>query len=305
MQARPVFSACVLALLAAAPGFGQLRLLPVPPYGPPAFSGPGRGRIVVVGSSGIGYGPYTRGFVYGPGAFGPYDLVEPRVSVQILVPAPEPRLLPEPIDLSGVDLDVTPPPWAKETDRPRHDRPALKPRLPDVVKPEAEKPKPPPPEEPKLTPQEQSKRLTALGMTAYRDQDYGLAAQKFNQAVDLDPGASRAYFLLGQAYFALGKYRDAVQMIGVGLGLEPNWPKNAFRPRFDLYSDSPENRQRHLEQLEDAVARQPNQAGYRFLLAYQYWFDDRRAEAVQHFRQVRPLVGDPALVDLFLKPNVQ
>jgi tetratricopeptide (TPR) repeat protein len=215
------------------------------------------------------------------------------------------------VDLSGVDLDVAPPPWAKDQDRPKHDvPPPAKPRAPDVAKriepaKQPDKPKIPESEEPKLNPVVEAKRLSAIGMTAFRDQEYGLAAQKFNQAVESDPTASRAYFLLGQAYFAQGKYRDAIHQIAQGLGLDPTWPKNAFRPRFDIYADHPEDRQRHLQQLEDAVARQPNQAGYLFLLAYQYWFDDRRADAEKLFRQVRPLVGDPALIDLFLKADVQ
>jgi hypothetical protein len=90
-------------------------------------------------------------------------------------------------------------------------------------------------------------------------------------------------------------------MIGLGLGLDPAWPRFPFRPRFDLYVDHPEDWQQHLALLENAQARQPHDVGYRFLLAHQRWFDDQRDDAVKLFRQTRPLVADPALVDLFLK----
>lgn len=284
---------------------GQQRSLPGSPPGSSGRSG-SRHRIVVSGSLG-------RGFVVGPvvpvyGWAGPYGIVEQRVNIHVVSPVITPRLLPRPVDLSGIDLDVEAPPWANEFERPRHDVPPPKPRPDEVAKriePPKKEPAPKPivpdPLEPKADPLEEGQRLSTLGVVAFRGQEYGLAARKFKQALEVDPTASRAYFFLSQAYFALGNYRDAVQMIGLGLGLDRDWPQRPFRPRFDLYADQPQDWQRHLQLLEDAHTRQPNNAGYAFLLAHQRWFDDQRDDAVKLFRQVRPLVGDPALVDLFLK----
>jgi tetratricopeptide (TPR) repeat protein len=143
-------------------------------------------------------------------------------------------------------------------------------------------------------------QLTALGVTAFNDKEYGLAAQRFQQALDADAAAARPHFLLGQAYIALGKFREAVQIIGVGLGKDPTWPRSDFRPGVDLYLN-PADWERHVVLLEQVQAAQPHQAGYLFLLAYARWFDDDRAAAIRLFREVRPLVADPRLVDLFLK----
>lgn len=302
---RPWRLLAITALLAiTGASHAQQRFLP---GAPPTFSGrfTSRNHIVVTGSIGRGFlvGPVVRPYGFGV----PYGIVERGVSVHVVAPVVTPRLLPVPLDLSGIDLDVEAPPWAGEFDRPRHDFPPPK-RPEEVVKrvelPKKEPaPKPIEPDlfEPKADPIAEGQRLTTLGVVAFRGQEYGLAARKFKQALEVDPTGSRAYFFLSQADFALGNYRDAVQMIGLGLGLDRDWPQRPFRPRFDLYADQPEDWQRHLQLLEDARMRQPNNSGYLFLLAHQRWFDDQRDEALKLFRQVRPLVGDPALVDLFLK----
>ncbi len=304
MRGRRLPFAIIVVLATAGVTQAQPRALPVAPFG--SGYGGSRGRLIIVGTIGNGYfaGPTlipASGWDY------PYGMVEPRVIIQVIAPVTTPRLLIPAPDLSGIDLDVTPPPWAHEFDRPRLVAPPPKPRREEVVKPveplkePPAKLKPADPVEPKADPIEEGRRLTMLGLAAFRGREYGLAARRFAQALDIDPTASRTYFFLGQADFALGKYRDAVQMIGLGLGLDSAWPRFPFRPRFDLYLDHPEDWQRHLALLENAQARQPNDVGYVFLLAHQRWFDDQRDDALKLFRQARPLVADPALVDLFLK----
>jgi hypothetical protein len=264
-----------------------------------------RGRVIVTSSFGNAY--VTGSTVVPAIPFGaPYGFAETPIGVQVIGRGKSVRLPAPEVDLSGVDLDRGPPPWAKIVEPPKRELiPAPKPD--EKVKPvEPLKdlpPKLPAPDfaEPKANPIEEGLRLTTLGVAAFRGREYGLAARKFSQAIDVDPTASRAYFFLSESYFALGKYSDAVQMAGVGLGLDPAWPKSPFHPRFDLYGEHPEDWTQHLQRLEDARARQPNNAGYVFLLAQQRWFDEQREDAVRLFRRVRPLVADPALVDLFLK----
>jgi tetratricopeptide (TPR) repeat protein len=279
---------------------------PVPPRGS-TWTAP-RQRIIVAGY----VRPYPNLHV-----FHPFGVFEPRHSIQIFAPLtvvpPVPRFLEPEVDLSGVDLDVERPPWAKDRapDRPRLGvPPVVKPAPPEIAKrieppkkepPPPEPPKPPLPLEPKANPVEEAQRLVTLGTAAFQAGDYGLAAQRFQQALDADAAAPRPHFLLGQALVALGKFSAAVQTIGLGLAKDPAWPKNAFRPRLDLYRNQPEEWVRHLMLLEEAHERQPQNAGFLFMVAYLRWFDDDRATALRLFRQVRPLVADPALVDLFLK----
>jgi hypothetical protein len=297
----------------------QFRVLPpAPPVARrDTFVHPRRGRVVVSGFFGDGFfGPPV---VYAPPGF-TYSVIEPRFSVQVYAPPPfvPPRFLGPPLDLSGVDLDVEAPRWARDAELPRRGVPAVvePPRQPDRVakieppKKENIPPAPPPvvaPAKPKLLqPAPEAKlvlgslQLSALGVAAFKDEDYGLAAQRFQQALDADAAAARPHFLLGQAYLALGKFREAVQIIGVGLAKDPTWPRSDFRPRVELYMNEADWN-RHLALLEQVQAGQPQNAGYLFLLAYVRWFDDDRATATRLFREVRPLVGDPGLVDLFLK----
>lgn len=306
-RAFPLAAAVALAIgnLAQA----QPRFVRASPWIVPSMP---RGRAIAVG--GVSW-------ISGAGWGNPYVVIEPRTTIQVFVAEPQPQLFTPTIDLSGIDLDVAPPPWAHEFERAPLPGPRLKLKpqpqeeaakrvepikeLPAKGKPidpaAAARGKPPMAAEPSWAPDQEGLRLTLVGLTAFREQEYGLAARKFSQAIDADPTGSRAYFFLGQANFALGKYSDAVQAIGLGLAIDPAWPKMPFRPRFDLYTDHPEDWQRHAKLLEDAQARQPNHVGYLFLLAHQHWFDDQRDVAVKLFRQLRPLVADPALVDLFLK----
>lgn len=287
----------------------QLRILPRNPIMHSAPT-PWRHGLVVT--------PYHHVSRYPPGGFiaiaqpyGGWGYIEPQISIQVVAPvlAPPPRWPFAPVDLEGVDLDVVRPPWAPE--QPRRGVPAVAPPAPEMAKrvePKKEAPlekpapiQPPMPQPPPAKPDEESKRLIALGIAAFRDQEYGLAAQRFHQASEADPAAARPHFLLGQAYLALGKFREAVQTIGLGLGKDPAWPHGDFRPRFELYPLHPEDWPRHVSLLEDARDRQPQHAAYLFLLAYTYWFDDDRVRARRLFEELRPLVADPALVDLFLK----
>jgi hypothetical protein len=299
----------------------QFRVLPPAPAVAPrdVFFHPRRGRVVVSGFFGDGFfGPPV---VFAPPPGFVYGVIEPRFSVHVYVP---PRFLAPAVDLSGVDLDAEPPPWVREGELPRRGVPAVvQPRQqPEQVakieppKKEVAPPVVPPvvppvlaPEKPKLPGQAAeanlvlgSRQLTALGVAAFQDKDYGVAAQRFQQALDADAAAARPHFLLGQAYVALGKFREAVQIIGVGLAKDPTWPRSDFRPRVDLYMNQ-DDWNRHVALLEQVQAGQPQNAGYLFLLAYVRWFDDDRAAATRLFREVRPLVGDPGLVDLFLKKS--
>jgi hypothetical protein len=305
----------VLALTwwsAVEPAPAQYRNLPpAPPVTRDVRAPAPRGRVVISVNHAY-FGPPGRVVLIPPPVLVPYEVYEPRFEVPVLTPvfvAPPPRVLAPAVDLSGVDLDVVPPPWVKDQELPRRGVPAVQPKPAEVAKridppkpePAAGKPKPPEPPEPKLTAAEEAKRLAGMGELAFQNKEYGLAAHRFQQALEVDRDAARPHFLLGQAYLALGRFREAVQTIGLGLAKDPTWPSSHFRPRLSLYVDSPADWARHLGQLEATQQKQPHNAGYLFLLAYVRWFDDDRVTAIALFREVRPLVADPALVDLFLK----
>lgn len=175
-----------------------------------------------------------------------------------------------------------PPPEGKDDPK----RPPLKERLPR-------------PAEPERKPKDEAGRQMVLGRQALTTQEYGRAAQRFQEAVRNAPEEPTSYFLLAQACFALGKYREAVATIHEGLRRQPDWPTSDFRP-IELYGANVADYTEHLEALREALDRNPRDPVLLFLYAYQLWFDGRQDEARPLFRKALPLVAEPRFIHLFL-----
>ncbi len=287
-----------------------------------------RRNLSLFGSlGGFSFGRYSAGGIYladpygpPPMLYGPYPppavvIVQPPVVLHRagprLVP-PQPSLEDE---IRGIDLDAVPSskPSSREElvprprplevpggDAPRPVRPA-EPKPQDKAAPPKKEPAPPPPPPPPPEdPKQEAMRLMTMGLEAFGGEAYGLAAHRFRQATLVDPKGARAYFLLAQAQFALGKYSRAVEAVHAGMRLHKDWPAAPFQPRIDLYGAIEGDFTEHLKRLQAAVSGDPNNPELLFLLGYQLWFDGRRAEAVARFRQARPLAPDPRFIDQFL-----
>jgi Tetratricopeptide repeat len=245
---------------------------------------------------------------YGPS---PYGVVDQRVTVQIINPPGLVRRAGyKPVyDVSGIDLDVEssakiwgPKPDAKKGELVK--APMVEPKKLEIVKAESLPEKKPAVKEPevvKLPKVPEGRRLNDLGVDAFRNGEYGLALVRFRQAVDVEPPEPRALFLRGQAYLAVGKYRDAVEIIRRGLQIMPDWPLSGFQPRNELYADDANLWKQHRRRLEETHRLNPNDADYLFLLGYLYWFDGERGVAADYFQQSRAQAADPRWSDAFLK----
>jgi hypothetical protein len=281
----------------------------------------GRARISVYGSLyGVGYGygwGYNRINVYQ--IYSPPPIIIVKGSVDPL--AARRRL---PLPLEPVDEDEDPPPARRPAQpvRPRppaeEDLPAPPPRLPEperqperelVPRPQPEPPPAKPPERkrlepPKVSPEAdplaESARHLKLGKQAFADGLYGRAAFRFRQATVAAPREPQAYFLLAQAQFALGKYRDAVESIRSGIELRPDWPRTGAKPT-DIYGANVADFADHLERLEATLAQHANDPILLFLYGYFLWFDGRKEEARPLFERAAPLVPDRTAIDRFLQ----
>ncbi len=248
----------------------------------------------------------------------PYAVVQQRVIVQPIIQAPQPQAPPTPqYDLSGIDLDVESPdklypPGKAPLPMPRPVPPPAPPpekkpppKGPEKLPPPKAEPVKPPPEDdllkPRPVPTEEAKRLTELGIRAFRAGQFGVALWRFRQASDIDPMNARALFLTGQAHMAVGQYREALPAIEAGLRLQPDWPLSDYRPRLELYGDNLADWREFNRRLDDALHRRPNDPAYLFLKAYTLWFDGQRAQAADWFVKARAHTADPRWVDLFLK----
>ncbi len=167
-------------------------------------------------------------------------------------------------------------------------------------------PKLPRPPAPEADPKAENARQAKLGKQAFAKEEYARAAERFRQATAVMPQDPETHFLLAQAYFATGKYREAVAAIQEGLHWQPEWPTAKFRPR-DLYGANAAEFTDHLKALEEAAQRLPNDPVLLFLLGYQLWFDGRQEEARRLFERAARLVADPAHIEPFLrsKPAVR
>ena len=154
---------------------------------------------------------------------------------------------------------------------------------------------------PKIELPPDGQELNDLGIAAFRNGDFGLAMLRFRQAANDDKPAPRALFLRAQANIAVGKYRDAVEIIQEGLQAQPNWPISGFNPRAELYDNQMNEWKEHRQRLEQTLLKNPKNADYLFLLGYLYWFDGERGVAVDYFQQSRVLGTEPRWADAFLK----
>jgi tetratricopeptide (TPR) repeat protein len=221
-----------------------------------------------------------------------------------ILPRPEPELPLNPRPLpqrNKPGAGTFRPGEAKDREKkPAQPEPAPPPR------PEAPKPPPAkPPDVPRMPhpnpePRGEYARLIELGKESFADTDYGLAAQRFRQASEVLPNEGQARFLLAHALLAFGKYQDAVDAINAGISLEPNWPASNFHP-LDLYGQHVALYPEHLQRLEDAVGRNPNDAVVLFLYGYELWFDGRKDEARGLFQKALTAGADAIVIDRFFR----
>lgn len=196
---------------------------------------------------------------------------------------------------------VFPPPPARPP--PPEEPPAMPPEQP---KKEEEKPKKPErgleiplPPAAKADPEEEAALQVRLGRESFKLGEYGLAATRFREGSRLPDPDAPTYFLLTQSLIALGKYHEAHDAILAGLARQPDWPASGFRP-FELYDDVLEYSD-HLQTLEEAAARHPNDPELLFVHGYALWFDGRADEASAAFRRAPPRATDAKAIDLFLR----
>jgi len=309
----------MLALLGSAPA-AQAQLIPFPaPYVSSGysvgFSTRGRHtRIAAYVSGGSGY--YTAsgfGYPYYPGSASRLTIVQVYNPPPLVIGAPPvglPDQRPRPRAEEVEPPDEKPLPGAvaggfrpvRPQDRAQARQPVpAAPKQPEAPKekPKEAAPEMPRPPQPEADPKAESARLTVLGKDAFAAGEYGRAAQRFRQATRVDPTNARAQFLLAQAEVALGKYDQAVEAIQAGLQLEPAWPMAKFRPVM-LYDGNVADWPAHLQRLEDALTRHPDDPVLLFLNAYELWFDGRQDEARALFQRAAAVAPDKSLSERFL-----
>jgi Tfp pilus assembly protein PilF len=258
-------------------GFGQRNVV-----GFHVRNGPFSSFTYVAGGYGYGFGPIygpVPSWYYGwpgiPVVTNPYVVqpaVTPPVVIQNIIQAP-PVGGPPAGQQGFVPPELGPAPPAKPAAR----APKVAAKVPVVP--------PPPParvevDEPARKPlgRADADRLAEAGRKAFTAGQYGRALELFRRAVEIMPNEGSAHFLVSQAEFALGKYREAAAAVAAGMAVRPDWPDARFVAR-DLYWKTPELFDDHLKALRQAVEAFPDDAGLLFVLGHQLWYDGKPDEA--------------------------
>jgi hypothetical protein len=131
-------------------------------------------------------------------------------------------------------------------------------------------------------------RLAESGSKAFANGQYGRALELFRKAAEITPNEPSTHYLVSQALFALGKYREAVASIAAGIKLRGDWSDARFKSR-DLYWKKAEVFDDHLKALRQAVAEFPQDATLLFLLVHQLWFDGKHDEARKLIEKARAI----------------
>lgn len=253
-----------------------------------------------------------------------YPVVPPPIVRQVTVVYGVPTLVPPPpvadmasfMDLVARQRDArdgapgaptqprSPMPEERKAPPERVPAPQQVPEAPRRQEPPPPKPAEPPPpiperKRPEPTPAAEFARHIVEGKDAFAVKSYGLALQHFRRAASIKPQDELGYVLQVEALFALGKYREAVEMIHATLLLKPSWPSTLFHPR-DLYEAAADYEER-IKTLEQTLAARANDPVLLFLYAYQLWFDGRKDEARPVFERALPLVQDKSGIERFLQ----
>lgn len=285
----------------------------VTPRGAVAFSAGGYREFYYAPSYG-----YGRPYYFGPGFFGPPAQVTvfyspPPRSSPIIIAIPvvrererEPREDPPEVRRRVVE---PPPP---EPPLPGRDAGVFRPleadnraraeKAPKIVAPvprPAEAQNPPAPRGKPVMPA-RVETLFEKGENAFLDGEYGRAAEFFDRAALETPWDVLPLYHLGQAYFALGKYAEAVDILTKVMVLRPTYAVLKL-PLRKLYGPNEEEYLEQLRDLEEAVRRYPDDPNLLFLLGHQYWFDGRPEEAKALFQRARPRFRDVEKIDRFMK----
>jgi tetratricopeptide (TPR) repeat protein len=129
--------------------------------------------------------------------------------------------------------------------------------------------------------------------------EYGRAMELFKKATVTLPDEADAYFALAQAWIALGKYSVASIAIHTGLRIDLKWAADG-PPMILLYGNRRFDFEQHRRALVDASEAFPADITLQFGRAYFEWFDAERDAARLRFEDLRPIVADAAIIDLFL-----
>ncbi|MCG8405843.1 MAG: hypothetical protein MI923_11660 [Phycisphaerales bacterium] len=140
-----------------------------------------------------------------------------------------------------------------------------------------------------------NQRKVDQGMQYFRAGRYDRAAIAWLGASRADHGDAGSRIHAGHALFAVGRYSDAVKLIGRGFELAPRLATSTYDIRADY--GNPADFDRHLATLKNYVIKHPTDISAVTLLGYTLNYTDGPAAAYPALRRARQLDPQDTFVE--------
>jgi len=136
--------------------------------------------------------------------------------------------------------------------------------------------------------------MRAEGRDLFRDGEYERAAIRFLGAADMDQGDAAARVYAGHALFALGRYKDAVDLLRRAFELQPEL---TYQP-YDARSDYGRMRDfdDHLRTLQRHLTREPQDDYALILMGYVLYYTDGPTQARPYLERAAKIAPQDTLL---------
>ncbi len=150
------------------------------------------------------------------------------------------------------------------------------------------------------TGRERADRSIAQGDELFAKQRFISAAAKYRDAMSKAADYPKPHFRLAHCYVASGSFDLALTRFLMALELAGSADRTNFSLE-ELYRGNKLAKQSHLDRLQDAILREPDDGGLVFLFALTLHYDQHPLEARQQFLKAKEMAGaHQAYVHLFL-----
>ena len=133
------------------------------------------------------------------------------------------------------------------------------------------------------------------GVTAYREQDFDTAIDKFLTCTKINPTDARAFWLYGDTYRVKGAYDKALEILGAGLKLDPNNPQILRSYADVLFFDGKSDEA--LEAYGRVMENDPENVDVLFNMATLQYNAKDYDKAIESFQKL--VIIDPGFKDAY------
>jgi Tetratricopeptide repeat len=146
---------------------------------------------------------------------------------------------------------------------------------------------------PKKTDPTRSGQLVTIGDRLFRAGNLHRAAERYEQAMNADSGASSPRVRLAQVALARGQYAEAADRYREAMAAEPGWLANA--PDIQSIYGEPGDFHKQINRLETHLQAQPGDRDAWFVLGAQWYLSGQTNKAADIFLRLSDRKSDSTL----------